>query len=161
MYSEEEKSYRVSVHQSGDYRYASTQPVRINPKTKKKECRHIHWGTLTADNKFYPNKHFLEASLEERSRLIFPEDWDLSELEGPLQSEKKALQKYERILRRAGKKRREKGKEPSTPAPKREVTQGVEVEKISVDGVRKIIETLEAEGVPSDRILKVIKLVDG
>lgn len=72
--------YRVSIHMNNGYRYASTQPFQINPKTGKKVYRHIHWGTVDENNKFIPGKNYLVASLAERAKLIFPESWDLSEI---------------------------------------------------------------------------------
>ena len=38
----------------------------------------IHWGTVTEDLRFIPGKRYLEAPEELRSKLIFPEGWDLS-----------------------------------------------------------------------------------
>ena len=73
--------YKLSVHRSGKYLYASTQPTTIDEKTGKKECRHIHWGTLDDELRFYPNQRYLLASEEERRHLIFPDNWDLSLLE--------------------------------------------------------------------------------
>lgn len=73
--------YRVSIHPNNGYRYASTQPARVNPKTGKREYRHIHWGTVSEDLKFMPGKNYLLATPEERAKLIFPDSWDLSELD--------------------------------------------------------------------------------
>jgi len=70
--------YRVSLHISRGYRYASTQPYTIDPITNKKNYRHIHWGTIDESLKFTPGKKYIYASLEERSKLIFPTDWDIS-----------------------------------------------------------------------------------
>ncbi len=75
-----DSQYRVSVHILNGYRYASTQPYVVDAKTAKKVYRHIHWGTLTEDNKFIPGKNYLLATVEERAKLIFPEDWDLREI---------------------------------------------------------------------------------
>ena len=72
--------YRVSIHLNNGYRYASTQPYVINPNTGKKSYHHIHWGTVDENNKFIPGKNYLVASIAEREKLIFPEDWDLSEV---------------------------------------------------------------------------------
>lgn len=52
-----------------------------DPETgKTKHCR-IHWGTLDDSNKFIPGSKYIFASIDERSRLIFPEEWDMSEAE--------------------------------------------------------------------------------
>ena len=75
------KYYKMSIHKSGKYQYASTQPTVIDEKTRKKECRHIHWGTLDDHLRFYPNKTYLDASEEVRRHLIFPDEWDLTLLE--------------------------------------------------------------------------------
>ena len=73
--------YRIAIHIDKGYRYASTQPASIDPETGKRSYRRIHWGTVDDNNRFIPGKAYLFAPLEERSRLIFPEGWDLSELE--------------------------------------------------------------------------------
>jgi len=72
--------YKVSIHLNNGYRYASTQPSVINPETGKKVYHHVHWGIVDDNNKFIPGKNYLVASLPERSKLIFPDSWDLSEI---------------------------------------------------------------------------------
>jgi len=86
-----ETAYRVKIHMNGGYRYASTQPIVVEPDRKSGRNKHkrIHWGTLDDDNKFHPNQNYIIASPEERAKLIFPEDWDLSEAKS-LPSERKA-----------------------------------------------------------------------
>lgn len=76
-----ESQYRVSIHKYNGYRYASTQPGTVNPNTGKRDYRRIHWGTVDENNKFYPGKKYIFTSIEERSKLIFPDNWDLSELD--------------------------------------------------------------------------------
>ena len=71
--------YRVKPHTTKGYIYASTQPSYIDPQTGKKKYRYIHWGTLEGGSKFIPGTAFYMATPEERERLIFPENWDLSE----------------------------------------------------------------------------------
>ncbi|MBO4334791.1 MAG: transposase [Desulfovibrio sp.] len=73
--------YRVSIHRNGNYNYASTQINRFNSETGQKEHKRIHWGRLTEENKFIPGNEFISASQEIRSKLIFPKEWDLSEIE--------------------------------------------------------------------------------
>ena len=73
--------YRVAIHVDKGYRYASTQPAIVDPNTGKRSYRRIHWGTVDDNNRFVPGKAYLFAPVEERSKLIFPEDWDLSEIE--------------------------------------------------------------------------------
>jgi hypothetical protein len=70
--------YQVKPHHAGGYTYASTQPPYVDPETGKKKYRHIHWGSVDENRKFIPGAPYLIASPEERARLIFPQDWDLS-----------------------------------------------------------------------------------
>jgi hypothetical protein len=63
------------------YKYASTQPPIIDASTGKKIYRHIHWGTVDENLVFVPGSAFYLASPEERTRLIFPKDWDMSKAE--------------------------------------------------------------------------------
>jgi hypothetical protein len=71
--------YRVKPHTVKSYTYASTQPASVEPDTGKKVYRYIHWGTIDESKKFIPGSTFFLAPPEERARLIFPEDWDMSE----------------------------------------------------------------------------------
>jgi len=73
--------YKVSIHLNNGYRYASTQPYVINPDTGKKSYHHIHWGIVDDNNRFIPGKNYLVAPISERSKLIFPESWDLNEIQ--------------------------------------------------------------------------------
>jgi len=72
--------YKVSIHNNGGRKYASTQPFTVDEDGKKRR-QHKHWGTVDANMKFHPNMTYLYAPLEERSKLIFPKEWDLSEIE--------------------------------------------------------------------------------
>ena len=72
--------YRVSIHKTNGYRYASTQPSVFDEVSGKKVHYHVHWGVVDDNLKFYPGKNYFYADIEERSKLIFPQDWDLSEL---------------------------------------------------------------------------------
>lgn len=76
-----EARYRIAIHVDKGYRYASTQPAFVDPETGKRTYRRIHWGTVDENNRFYPGKAYIFAPIEERSKLIFPEGWDLSEIE--------------------------------------------------------------------------------
>jgi hypothetical protein len=79
--------YRIKLHVTHGYAYASTQPPLIDPTTGKKKHQHVHWGSVVPvpgqeeKLKFMPGSKFYLASPEERKRLIFPEDWDMSEAE--------------------------------------------------------------------------------
>ena len=79
--SDPNAQYRISIHQNNGYRYASTQPALKDPVTGKTTYKRVHWGTVDENNKFIPGSRYVFAPLEERSKLIFPEDWDMSELE--------------------------------------------------------------------------------
>lgn len=85
----EETAYKVTLHVNGKYRYASTRPRIITEEGKKNSNKSIHWGTVTEDLKFIPNRKYLYTSIEERQKLIFPKEWDLSEI-AKLSSERKA-----------------------------------------------------------------------
>ena len=77
-----------------NHRYASTQPFTIGEDGKKRYS-HKHWGTLDENLRFHPNTTYLYASIEERSKLIFPKEWDLSELENLESNRKRGRVAYE------------------------------------------------------------------
>lgn len=72
--------YKVGIHANGKHRYASTQPFTVGEDGKKRYVRK-HWGTVDENNRFHPNTAYMYAPIEERQKLIFPEGWDLSEIE--------------------------------------------------------------------------------
>ena len=72
--------YRVRKHVNGGHSYASTQSPYTDPSTGKNKYHHIHWGTVDESNKFIPGSLFFLATPEERAKLIFPKDWDISEV---------------------------------------------------------------------------------
>ncbi len=69
--------YRISIHMNGDYMYASTHPYAVTPEGKRKYSL-LHWGTVDQNLKFVPGQRYIYASLEERSKLMFPDGWDMS-----------------------------------------------------------------------------------
>ena len=71
--------YKVGIHNNGGRKYASTQPFTVD-ENGKKHYSHKHWGIVDDYMKFHPNSTYFYASLEERRKLIFPSDWDLSEI---------------------------------------------------------------------------------
>jgi hypothetical protein len=77
----ENAQYIVKPHTTKGYTYASTQPPYIDANTGKKKYKHIHWGSVDDSLKFIPGSEFILASPEERSLLIFPEEWDISAAE--------------------------------------------------------------------------------
>ena len=89
--AEESTTYKVRIHVNNGYRYASTQPLVADPDrtSGRNKHRRIHWGTVDENNKFHPNNTFLYADVSERRKLIFPDDWDMSEV-ASLPSERKA-----------------------------------------------------------------------
>ena len=78
---DENAQFKVKPHVTKGYTYASTQPPYIDPETGKKKYRYVHWGTINDDQVFIPGSRFYLATPEERSRLIFPEEWDMGEAE--------------------------------------------------------------------------------
>ncbi len=71
----------VSLHVDKTYRYASTQPMRTDEKTGKRTFTRVHWGTVSKDLVFTPNDRFKLASAEQRARLVFPPEWDISAID--------------------------------------------------------------------------------
>lgn len=76
----ESTQFKMIVHTNGKHRYASTKRYTID-KGGVKRYNYKHWGTLDEHNRFRPGMTYLYASIEERQQLIFPKDWDLSEIE--------------------------------------------------------------------------------
>ena len=72
--------FRVSIHNNNGYRYASTQPCVLDQETGRKIYHRVHWGLVGEDLKFIPGTTFIYASREEREKLEFPPEWDLSEI---------------------------------------------------------------------------------
>jgi len=73
--------FRVKAHVNGGYTYASTQPPHTDSATGKRKFRRVHWGTIDKNLKFVPSSAFFLADPKVRARLIFPEEWDMSEAE--------------------------------------------------------------------------------
>jgi hypothetical protein len=81
-HSDPKAQFTVKVNiTNGGYKYACTQPPTIDQSTGKKQYRRVQWGVVDDNLKFIPGSRFYLASPEERSQLIFPENWDLSEAE--------------------------------------------------------------------------------
>jgi hypothetical protein len=71
----------VSLHVDKSYRYASSQPMRTDPETGKHSFTRVHWGKVSEDLVFTPNSRFKLATPEQRERLLFPPEWDISAIE--------------------------------------------------------------------------------
>lgn len=82
----EDTNFKVSVHNIGGHRYASTQRVFIGEDGKSRR-RHVHWGTLDENNRFSPTTNYLLLTPSERKKLIFPKEWDLSAIRKGSQSD--------------------------------------------------------------------------
>lgn len=76
--TKEESIYKVSIHKNGRYMYATTHTYTVS-EDGRRQYVNCHWGTVDENKRFVPGKRYIYASLEERSKLIFPNDWDLSE----------------------------------------------------------------------------------
>lgn len=72
--------YKVILHKTHGYRYAATQPYEPHPDTGKIRRHYVYWGDVTEELKFIPNDRFI-SDVKRRDLLIFPEEWDLSEIE--------------------------------------------------------------------------------
>ena len=79
--SNQDAPYCVKPHVTKGYTYASTQPSFVDPETGKKKYRYVHWGAVDDNFKFIPGTPFYQATPEERAKLIFPKEWDMSEAE--------------------------------------------------------------------------------
>ena len=76
--TKEESIYKASIHKNGGYKYAATHPYTVDENGNQKYV-YCHCGVVDENKKFIPGKRYVFASLEERKRLIFLDDWDMSE----------------------------------------------------------------------------------
>lgn len=72
--------YRMRRRRSGGYTYGATQSFQTDEDTGEVRRQITLWGRLTDENKFIPGSKFLLLSPEDRNKMIFPEDWDISEV---------------------------------------------------------------------------------
>ena len=63
--------YKVSIHNNGGRKYASTQPYTVDDNGKK-HYTHKHWGIVDDDMRFHPNSTYFYAPIEERQKFITP-----------------------------------------------------------------------------------------
>ncbi len=73
--------YIVRGGVNNGYRYAYIQrmvPVDMDSGLQTLARRKVQLGTLTENNVFTPNKTFRLMDIDERRKLIFPEEWDIS-----------------------------------------------------------------------------------
>ena len=89
-----ETAYKIIIHTNGSYRYAATKTFTTD-ESGKKTYKYKHWGTLDDNNKFHPGASYYYASPEERSKLIFPQDWDMSETAGMTGEKRRGRIAYE------------------------------------------------------------------
>ncbi len=54
--------YKVSIHDNGGRKYASTQPFTVDDDGKK-HYTHKHWGIVDDDMRFHPNSTYFYALL--------------------------------------------------------------------------------------------------
>ena len=85
----DETAHKVTLHINNGYRYATLRPRVTNEATGKRMNKSIHLGTVTESLKFIPGKAYLYMPPAERKQLVFPQGWDLSELDS-LPSTRKA-----------------------------------------------------------------------
>ena len=71
--------YKVSIHKNNGRMYAVTHPYTTGEDGKRRYS-YKNWGTVDDGGHFHPNSAYFYATLEERRRLIFPAEWDLSEI---------------------------------------------------------------------------------
>lgn len=71
-------NFKVKLRVCRGYRYAATQPTTINSSGKKIR-KYVYWGEVTEDLVFVPNLRFKTEPLSSREKLIFPDEWDISE----------------------------------------------------------------------------------
>lgn len=69
--------YTIKPHKTKGLIYASTQPPVIDPETGRKKYTYIHWGRIE-NGLFIPGQTYILASPEERAKLIFPDNLDMS-----------------------------------------------------------------------------------
>jgi transposase len=72
---------QVYLYICKNYRYASTQPMVVDPHTGKKKLTRILWGKVSEDFVFSPNSTFRSATSKERDSLEFPPEWDVSAIQ--------------------------------------------------------------------------------
>ena len=87
--------FRVKPHVINGYTYASTQPPCFDENAGKKKYRYIHWGTLGDGLRFIPGTAYIQASPAERTKLIFPDGWDMQEVNKLSGSKKAGRPAYE------------------------------------------------------------------
>ena len=71
--------YKVSIHKNNGRMYAVTHPYTTGEDGKRRYS-YKNWGTVDDGGHFHPNSAYFYATLEERRCLIFPAEWDLSEI---------------------------------------------------------------------------------
>ncbi|MBF0578624.1 hypothetical protein IM774_02235 [Erysipelotrichaceae bacterium RD49] len=70
--------YRMRIQTVNGYRYVASTILSFTNRSTKPYYKPVYWGTIDEDLKFHPNTRFFMLEPEERTKFIFPEDWDLS-----------------------------------------------------------------------------------
>ena len=86
--------YKMIVHTNGGHRYASTKTFTVGEDGRKRYA-YKHWGTLGDGDRFHPGTNYFYAAVEDRKRLIFPSNWDLSEISGLASSRRPGRMAYQ------------------------------------------------------------------
>jgi len=74
-------NYKMSIHVANGHRYASTQPLVVDGETGMTRNVRIHWGTVDDNLRFLPGKRFFYTSPAVRAKFVYPDNWDLGELD--------------------------------------------------------------------------------
>ena len=71
--------YRVYLHVDKKYKYGAVQEPSTDINGRKK-YKVVHLGKVDENNVFYPNFRFQLLPLSERKKYIFPDGWDISQV---------------------------------------------------------------------------------
>lgn len=72
--------YRVRPHAVGKYVYAVIRRYVADEATGKIHRKTVQLGRVDDSNTFIPNNTYILLPPEERKKLLFPQEWDLSEV---------------------------------------------------------------------------------
>ena len=72
--------YRVKAHRDRGYLYAFVWRTKTDPETNEVKRYQFMIGKIKENNKVIPNNEYRLLDIEERRKFIFPDDWDISEV---------------------------------------------------------------------------------